>query len=461
MIRVFRHYIAPLKLALISADFVVLVLAMLVGEAIRLSFIGGTPALDALSFFVRIVYALITATMFLSLGVYDSEALENAPKTWLRVIIGLALSGILTAALLFVFPVLPLWRSNLLAALGVSLVAVIASNSAIKALSRVTAWQRRLLILGSGEAASALVDSLGKASANSFCISGIIPDGPVDKALSAQRILSPETSISQFAADNRIDVVVVASSGGRDTLPSEELVACRLMGCDVVERRVFLERVRGIISLYDLDYQWILFAPGFNGGREIERALKRLVDLILASVVLVLTLPFMLLIAALVWVSSPGPIIFRQKRVGRNGHIFELLKFRSMRQSKTSEARWAEENDPRVTWIGRILRPTRLDELPQLVNVLRGEMSFVGPRPEQPEFVESLRKALPFYDVRHAVKPGITGWAQIHLAYAASAEDSRYKLERDLYYVKNFSIFLDMLIAIQTVRVILFRQGAR
>jgi len=476
VIRVFRHYIAPLKILLISMDALLLCSAMLFADAVSANTgsVFGASVFEASLFSGRAggalevgtivlsgVYALLTAVFFLSLGVYETQALNNTATMTLRVGLGLVISGILLAAFGFFYPGLALPRSVLLLSLGLGFVTVAVVNGLMLSVSRVTAWQRRVIIYGCGRIAADLVDSMEAAAANSFHITAICPDGDIDDRLKTMPTLADGQSISAAAMETRADLVIIAPTDATKPLPTEALVACRLMGCEVLERRMFLERVRGIISLHDLDAQWIVYAHGFTGARIFERILKRLVDLTLASGLLIAALPLMVGIAVTVTFTSPGPVIFRQTRIGRYGIPFQLLKFRTMRADGDKTAKWAERDDPRITAIGKILRPTRLDELPQLINVLRGEMSFVGPRPEQESFVQTLRQNLPLYDVRHAVKPGITGWAQIHLDYAASEEDSRRKLERDLYYVKNASVFLDVLIAIQTVRVILFRQGGR
>ncbi|MCA1749881.1 MAG: exopolysaccharide biosynthesis polyprenyl glycosylphosphotransferase, partial [Sphingomonadales bacterium] len=225
----------------------------------------------------------------------------------------------------------------------------------------------------------------------------------------------------------------------------------------------FLERETGRIDLDSVNPSWLIFSDGFSSGRRLSSAAKRLFDILASAILLALTLPVILLTALLVRLESKGPAFFRQKRVGLYGQEFELIKLRSMHEDAEAEGEpvWAQKDDPRVTRIGRIIRQLRIDELPQAWTVLKGEMSFVGPRPERKHFVDDLTTKMPFYAERHMVKPGITGWAQINYPYGASLEDSRHKLEFDLYYAKNYTPFLDLLIILQTVRVVIWPEGAR
>jgi len=255
-------------------------------------------------------------------------------------------------------------------------------------------------------------------------------------------------------------VVVAADDGGESH--AEQLLDCKLRGIRVLQDGCFCELHLGRVDLGDADAGWLLHSDGFRGGR-LYRASKRLADIVLGSAMLAAAAPVMLLTALLVRLDSRGAVLYRQERVGLDGKTFTLLKFRSMDADAEAAGapRWAQGQDPRVTRVGAIIRPLRIDELPQLVNVLRGEMSLTGPRPERPEFVEELGRVIPFYHQRSYVKPGLTGWAQVNFRYGASVADSREKLAYDLYYMKNRSLVLDFLILLATVRVVLFREGAR
>jgi sugar transferase (PEP-CTERM system associated) len=247
----------------------------------------------------------------------------------------------------------------------------------------------------------------------------------------------------------------------RRSLPVDDLLECRLRGISVQDWATFYEKNTGKVLVTDLRPSWLIFSDGFV-KTGLTQTLKRTIDLVLATAGLTVCLPLMALVAVAIKLSSGGPVLFRQERVGQHGRVFVLNKFRSMSvDAEQGEAMWAALDDPRVTPVGKWLRRIRLDELPQFYNVLVGHMSFIGPRPERPEFVRKLQRKIPFYMERHSVKPGITGWAQVKHQYAASVEDSLDKLQYDLYYVKNLSPLLDVLILLSTIQVVVFARGSR
>jgi len=270
-------------------------------------------------------------------------------------------------------------------------------------------------------------------------------------------------SLSDHVVNLKASEVVLALQERRNALPLADLLRIKTTGVHVNELSTFLERETGRVDLATASHSWLIFSDGFTSGRMISTAAKRLFDIAVSLLLLVLASPVMLLFAILIKLESKGPAFYRQKRVGLYGEEFDVIKLRSMRQDAevAGVAVWAQENDPRVTRIGRFIRMVRIDEIPQVWVVLKGKMSFVGPRPERMQFVTDLAQQLPFYAERHMVKPGITGWAQINYPYGASLEDARNKLEYDLYYAKNYTPFLDLLILLQTVRVLLWPSGAR
>jgi sugar transferase (PEP-CTERM system associated) len=256
--------------------------------------------------------------------------------------------------------------------------------------------------------------------------------------------------------------VVLAIEERRNALPLKDLLRVKTTGVYVNDFSSFMERETGCVDLDTLNPSWLIFSDGFSSGRMISSVAKRAFDIVASLALLLLTFPVIALFALLVKLDSAGPAFFRQRRIGLYGEPFEIIKLRSMRTDAEKDgAKWAQKDDPRVTRLGRMIRKLRIDELPQTWSVLTGRMSFVGPRPEVPTFVEDLEDKLPFYAERHMVKPGITGWAQINYPYGASIEDARAKLEYDLYYAKNYTPFLDLLIMLQTLRVILWPEGAR
>lgn len=279
------------------------------------------------------------------------------------------------------------------------------------------------------------------------------------------RVISPQESPRVLSMEalraDRIWAIVVANDD-KELVPMEWLLAWRLTGTRVFDEDSFWEIAFGRVHVDAPDTQWLLSGVGSRDTR-MQQVRTRVFDMILAAGLAVLTFPLMLLVAGLIKIDSPGPIMYRQERVGLRGRAFILYKFRSMRQDAEGSGtpQWASESDPRITRLGRLIRYTRIDELPQLANVIRGDMSIIGPRPERPYFVDKLSEAIPVYSLRHFVKPGITGWAQVNASYGASVEDSRVKLMYDLYYIKHRGLLLDLSILLRTLKVVLFQQGAR
>jgi sugar transferase (PEP-CTERM system associated) len=282
-------------------------------------------------------------------------------------------------------------------------------------------------------------------------------------SVSEEKIIQKKTTLAKLAEQNFIDEIVVAIKDRRKTLPVDELLECKIRGIDVIDSATFFERQTGKVRLDMLSPSWMIFSDGFRVG-SVKAALKRIFDLTVSLLLLALVWPIMFITAIAIFIESKGKgsIFYRQVRVGELGRHFGVIKFRSMyMDAEKNGAQWATKNDSRITRVGKFIRKTRIDELPQLYNVLKGEMSFVGPRPERPEFVEQLAEKIPYYNERHMVKPGVTGWAQICYPYGASEDDSREKLQFDLYYVKNYSLFLDFTVLFQTAEVILWGKGAR
>lgn len=323
----------------------------------------------------------------------------------------------------------------------------------------------RVLVIGDGPMAQTIERELGAREEPGYRIVGyVLPEGG-EKAQATIRghpVLGSYGDIQEVVRREGIDRVVVCLAERRGNLPVMELLACRLQGVRVEEGELLYERITGKIAVDRLRPSYLIFSEGFHRSR-YQFLLKRAMDVALASVGLLFSAPIALLTAVAIKLTSRGPILFEQKRVGHEGRIFTLYKFRSMRADaeKDSGPVWARADDDRVTPVGRVIRKLRIDEIPQMWNVLRGEMSFVGPRPERPFFVEELKKEIPYYTERLVVKPGITGWAQINYRYGASKEDAVEKLQYDLYYIKNMSIFLDTYILLRTVKVVLLGFGAR
>jgi sugar transferase (PEP-CTERM system associated) len=331
-------------------------------------------------------------------------------------------------------------------------------------LQKTANFKSRIVILGTSEAARKIAEHLQTYHPLGYEFKGFIDDMYEKPNLDMlpPHILGYCEQLQEIVEREHIDKIVVALSDRRGKLPMETLLACKLQGVEVEEGATFYEQVCRKIMLENLRPSWLVFSQGFTISPPL-RILKRLADIFLAVLFLLLTAPLMLVVAILIKLDSAGPVFYRQERVGRYGKVFAVLKFRSM--CKDAEAVtgpvFADKHDSRITRVGRALRTMRVDELPQLFNVLRGEMSFVGPRPERPFFVEQFAKSIPFYTQRHSVRPGITGWAQVCYPYGATLEDTVEKLCLDLYYIKHMSLVLDLRIIMKTLQIVLCGKGAR
>lgn len=342
------------------------------------------------------------------------------------------------------------------------LVGLVVVRLAVALISRLVGVPR-VLIVGTGAEAWSVAEDLKTLPRLQRRVVGFYPTaGPVDGRLAGTRIFAREQSLEDLVERHGVDEIIVAAREQRGGgVPIDQLLACRIRGTPILDLAGFYERAKAEVPIDSLKASWLVYSQGFVQG-PARRTAKRIFDIASSLILLTVAAPVMVLTAIAIRLDSPGPIIYRQERVGLGGRRFMCLKFRSMRTDaeKDGVARWATKNDARVTRVGRLIRKTRIDELPQLLSVLKGEMSMVGPRPERPSFVQELREQIPFYDLRHSVKPGVTGWAQVRYSYGSTVEDARRKHQFDLYYVKNNSLFLDVLVLIETVSVVLFREGA-
>jgi sugar transferase (PEP-CTERM system associated) len=461
MIRLFKHYIPYSVLLLGIADFLLLMAGAETAWALRLwqigSFYGG-PA-------ERIVdLALFAAAMqiaMVSVGVYSPEALLSVRFAAARLVVAMAIGMIGLSLLFFLAPPVAFWRSSLLYALLLCFVALVALRALLRPAFSGDGLKRRVLVLGAG-ARAARVGRLSQRETSKFIVVGFVAmnDGPeeVEGAVNRADIASLPDHLRALGATE----IVLALEERRNALPLADLLRAKTAGARIHEFASFIERETGRVDLRSLNPSWLIFSDGFSSGRRVEAAAKRLFDVAVSLILLILTAPVILLAALAVKLETPGPAFYRQRRVGLYGETFDVLKIRSMRTDAEigGKAVWATRDDPRVTRVGAFIRKSRIDEIPQAWSVLKGEMSFVGPRPERPQFVADFEERLPYYAERHVVKPGITGWAQINYPYGASVEDAREKLEYDLYYAKNYSPFLDLLILMQTLRVILWPDAA-
>ncbi|MFM9883486.1 MAG: TIGR03013 family XrtA/PEP-CTERM system glycosyltransferase [Burkholderiales bacterium] len=410
------------------------------------------------------VFAFVMVMISASVGLYRTNGPTAAKSQFTKIVLATAL-GVPVAYM--VFPNVPhgdLAQNAIGNVLLLTLAGGILWRPFFAALLDLGWFQYRVLVVGTGPEACAVEDALNRRGLTRAVIASFYPlNSARDAAIDPSRIVSPDEPLWSIARRLRVTEIIVAVREQRGgVLPLRQLLDCRAQGIKVTGAAQFLERIAGQIPLDAIKASGLIYGDGFEQGF-IRALVKRTVDIVVASLLLVLASPIIVItVLAICWEKS-GPIIYRQTRVGRGSKPFTLFKFRSMRVDAEVDGRpqWAQRNDSRVTPIGRFIRRTRIDELPQLFNVLRGEMSFVGPRPERPTFVNELRQRIPFYELRHSVKPGITGWAQVQFQYAATADETAKKLQFDLYYVKNNSLILDLMILLDTARVVISGDGAR
>ncbi|RMB08927.1 TIGR03013 family XrtA/PEP-CTERM system glycosyltransferase [Eilatimonas milleporae] len=461
--RIFRHHISPIKLVLITGDFLLLLLASWAAGWLRYRGLGLAVDPMSASLATSIVFAVLISMCMLAFGAYQIDAIRDFRVLLLRVAVALCAGMMLVSAVLYFIPTIALWRSVLVIAIVLSGIAVSFWHAFLIFLIWPTQLATRLVIVGDPASVSLARDVIAKAGD-----AGLEPVGAVDPgrlketggADAAGPPLMPD--LLSFARARDAEMILIADNTIFDSLPISQFLRVKMQGLKLVDMASFIERTQGCLDLKAVAPFW-LAVSGFSAPSPLEKTGKRVFDIATALTLLLVTAPFALVTAFAVRITSPGPVLYKQTRVGLDGQDFELLKFRSMREDAEASGgpQWAQKNDPRITPVGRFIRRTRLDEIPQIINVLKGDMSIVGPRPERPFFVEELARALPLYPERHLVKPGITGWAQLRYSYGASAEDARRKLEYDLYYIKNYSLFLDFLIVLQTIRVVIFPQGVR
>ncbi len=461
MIRLFKHYIPHAVLLLCLLDFGLLVVASELAWQVRAAQIGMDPGVWSDRWLPLVGSAGAVWTAMISVGVYGPYALRSLRFAGARLLVAISLGIIALAVIDFALPGNTFWRSTLLYTMGFAILVLLADRLLLNSFIGSSAFRRRVMVLGAGDRAERL-RKLGNRPETGFAIVSFIsmsePDRLVEEAIAREAI----HDLGRFVENLGVSEVVLALQERRNSLPLNDLLRIKTKGVHVNDFSSFLERETGRVDLDTVNPSWMIFSDGFSSGRMFSSALKRIFDITASLILLTLALPIILIFALIVKLDSKGPAFFRQERVGLYGETFHVVKLRSMRTDAEKDgAKWASENDPRITRVGRFIRKVRIDELPQTWSVLKGQMSFVGPRPEVPKFVDDLQEQIPFYQERHMVKPGITGWAQINYPYGASTEDSRKKLEYDLYYAKNYTPFLDLVILLQTVRVVLWPEGAR
>jgi sugar transferase (PEP-CTERM system associated) len=445
MVRLFKHYVPYAVLLLGFIDLILLFAAAEVAWNLRANQINMDPGAIETRIVPLVTFALSQLTALIAVGAYSPESLQSLRFVTARLLVAVSLGAIFLSVVHFLMPDATLWRSNSLYAMGLALGFLFGVRLLLGSMFGGETFKRRLVVLGAGKKADRIRQLEEKRGAG-FLVVGYIAMTDAEQLIPQAIKRSAIFNLSDFVVRLNASEVVLAMEERRNAIPM-----------------TFLERETGRVDLDTVNPSWLIFSDGFSAGQRISAMFKRLFDVLASALLLVMTSPLILIGALLVRLDSKGSAFYRQARVGLYGEEFTILKLRTMRSDAETNgnAQWAEKDDPRITRIGKFLRKVRIDELPQTWNVLKGDMSFVGPRPERRQFVEDLEQKLRYYGERHMVKPGITGWAQINYPYGASIEDSRHKLEYDLYYAKNYSPFLDVLILVQTLRVVLWPDGAR
>ncbi len=466
MLRIFRHYIPKTLLLLGAAEILILLVSIYLGAVIAVAWDSPAFVLEPLGDSLPLwhkaaAFASAIIAGMIAMGFYQREQRDTPAVIILRLTLSF-LSGffVMTVIYFSVPPLMVRWP--------VFAIALVCSFIGIATCRMLCAghtdarFTRRVLVLGTGERAKQ-IENLRRASDRSgITLIGFVDIGLDTPVVSAEKTIRTKGSLYEIAQRYAADELVIAISDRRKGLPVDDVMNCKMRGIRILEDAEFFERQLGKIRLDAMRPSTVIFSDGFTQA-VLKRTEKRVLDIILAVILLVVSLPVAAVIALLILLESGRPVLYRQTRVGHRGKPFTLYKFRSMYQDAEGDGRavWATTDDSRITRVGHFVRKTRIDELPQLFNVLNGDMSFVGPRPERPEFVAELSNIIPYYDLRHHVKPGITGWAQVSYPYGASIKDAREKLQYDLYYLKNYSVFLDVNIILQTIQVILWGKGAR
>jgi sugar transferase (PEP-CTERM system associated) len=464
--RIFRHYIPAAFILLGLIEGAVFLLSFHAAVFIRFS--TDSAAIDN---FIgpmwpkSITFALVMMLSMIGMGLYDrlSWTWEGRSAMFLRLLACFLLAIFPLSFIFYVAPELSVWRGPALLSFVISLIGIVTVRLMFLRIVDTAVFKRRVLVLGAGKNASEIRKVEGDPALQGIDVVGYVHINKDRDAIEDTRVIHSDHPLPDIVRENLIDEIVLAVDDRRKVLPVHEILDCKMDGVTVIDLLTFFERETGKVKLELVNPSWLFLSDGFRISN-VSLASKRGLDILISLLFLPIALPVMLVVVIAIWLESGGrgPVFYRQTRVGYGGREFQIYKFRSMGvdAEKNGVAQWAQKNDSRITRVGAFIRKVRLDELPQLFNILKGDMSFVGPRPERPEFVRELQERYPYYNERHRLRPGLTGWAQIRYEYGDKHEDAFEKLQYDLYYTKNCSIFLDLVIALHTIEVVLMGKGA-
>lgn len=444
---------------LMGADILLAFLALVIGIFLRFGQAEGIHELFQNGFIRVLPYVGVVIFCSYFCELYSKAHRSQGAELAARIAVAIMGALLVLSVFYYLVPAVMIGRGYLSLALVVCGVQQFLLRRMLLELGQLPGFAQRILILGVGPLAEAMEQTLALSSDN-YVMAGFVEPETDVKTISSDRVVGCAEDICDLAKRYRATEIVVSLTERRGVLPVRDLLKCKLRGINVIDAPCFYEKLSGKLLVENIQPSWFIYSDGFR-VTAFRRFYKRVLDLVWSTLGILLSLPLLPLVALAVKCDSPGPILFKQTRVGEGGSSFSVLKFRTMCEDaeKKTGAVWATANDPRITRIGGFLRKTRLDEIPQLFNVLMGDMSFIGPRPERPEFVDQLSENIPYYGKRHFVKPGVTGWAQICYPYGASEKDALEKLRYDLYYIKNYSLLLDLLIIVETVKTVIYGRG--
>ena len=458
MVRLFNVYYPVRALVLVIVEGLIVCSSFLVAAFLRL----GSDSSLVLNYeygFLKIL-AITTLTMVCMhyFDLYDRKRVTSKQETTFRILLVLGILCFVLAGITYTFPQFQIGNQTLVLGLAILTCTLFGWRSAYGWLVKQPFLRERIIVLGEGKRANWLVNTMRAQPELGMEVIGWA--GSADDTSGAREVIG--NRLMEQVRNSRVDRVIVALGDRRGKMPVRELLDLRLQGIKVEDATGIMEKISGKIEVESLNPSWLIFSGGFRSTPGFL-LMRRVVSIAISLICLLVLVPFLPLIALAIKLTSAGPVFYRQERVGKGGKVFTCYKLRTMVENAEAGqgATWAGNNDPRITSIGRWLRRSRLDEVPQLWNVLRGDMGFVGPRPERPEFVEWLSREIPFYQIRHIIRPGITGWAQVRYQYGSSLEEAKEKLEFDLYYIKNVSLSLDVLILAATIKIVLLGRGSR
>ncbi|SFP48000.1 sugar transferase, PEP-CTERM system associated/exopolysaccharide biosynthesis polyprenyl glycosylphosphotransferase [Nitrosomonas cryotolerans] len=464
MLKIYNHYISRFAALLVCMELLLLIAMFYLGINIRFMDWNESSSISFLSLLPQaITFVFVMISSMALMGMYQLDSQLDFKAILFRLMPSMVLGFGLMTLIFYLIPEIYLGRGVLIIIMFLSLFGVLLVRSLLFKWPSMGMLQHRILVLGIGGSANELINQTKNMDYRKSKIVGFVPFYDEERCVPDSVVLPKKDSLMALINQYSVAEIIIATQERRGgNFPIQELLECKMHGIKVTDIAAFFEREQGHIRMDSFHPSWLIYGGGFDQSL-LRSSIKRIFDLVASGILLIATLPIMLVTIFCILIEDGFPIFYRQERVGKGGRTFMILKFRSMSKNaeKDKDPQWAMADDPRVTWVGRVIRKLRIDELPQIVNVLENDMSFVGPRPERPYFVDILCTKVPYYNIRHSIKPGITGWAQVRYPYGASVEDTIEKLQYDLYYVKNHSLFLDVIILIHTVEVVILGKGGR